>query len=171
MPAGAGPPPAGGRGPLAPGTLLYLPPRTPHRVIYHGRSLALSLTWKRPARRRRPDPAALLDWDVAAGRADRVPPASRDRLWAQAPALAAPLRPGARARSRCACPAARSPCPPPRMRLARRLAVMPWWQGVRVPPRVGVLALLAAQGLVAPRDLPLRIIPAAPKDLDGWRFA
>jgi hypothetical protein len=49
--------------------------------------------------------------------------------------------------------------------------VMPWRQGIRVPPRGGALALLGAQGLVAPRDLPLRIIPAAPKALDGWRFA
>ncbi len=36
---------------LTPGTLFYLPPFTPHRVLCHGRSLALSLTWSAPSRR------------------------------------------------------------------------------------------------------------------------
>ena len=164
--------PSGGwwSGTLAPGTLFYLPPRTPHRVVYHGRSLALSLTWKRPGSRARKNAAALLDWDVAPGRADRVPPPSRDRLWAQAPALAGPLRPGARAFT-LHVPGGALTLPASAHALTRGLAVMPWWQGVRVPPRGGALALLAAQGLVAPRDRPLRIIPAAPKALDGWRFA
>jgi hypothetical protein len=167
-----GPRPSGGwwSGTLAPGTLLYLPPRTPHRVIYHGRSLALSLTWKRTRAPARQDVRALLDWDVVAGRADRVPPASRDRLWAQVPALAGPLRPGARAFT-LRVPGGAVTLPATAHALARRLAVMPWWEGLRVPPREGALALLAAYGLVAPRDLPLRIIPAAPKTLDGWRFA
>jgi hypothetical protein len=106
---------------------------------------------------------------VAAGRADRVPP-SRDWLWAQAPALAGPLRPGARAFT-LHVPGGALTLPASAHALARRLAVMTWWQGVGVPPRGSALALLAAQGLVAPRDLPLRIIPAAPKALDGWRFA
>lgn len=169
--AGGQPPSRGWwSGTLAPGTLFYLPPRTPHRVVYHGRSLALSLTWKRPGPRARRETEALLDWDVAAGRADRVPPASRDRLWAQAPALAGPLRPGARAFT-LHVPGGALTLPASTHALARRLPVMPWWPGVRVPPRGGALAILAAQGLVAPRDLPLRIIPAAPKALDGWRFA
>jgi len=168
----AGPGPSGGwwSGTLAPGTLLYLPPRTPHRVIYHDRSIALSLTWKRSTGRARPDAMALLDWDVAAGRADRVPPESRDCLFAQAPALAAPLRPGARVFT-LRVPGGVMMLPAAAHPLARRLAVMPQWPGVRVPPRGGALALLAAHGLVAPRDLPLRIIPTAPKALDGWRFA
>ena len=120
-----GPQPSGGwwSGTLAPGTLFYLPPRTPHRVVYHGRSLALSLTWERPPRRARPDPAALLDWDVAAGRADRVPPASHDRLWTQAPALAGVLRPGARVFTLRVPGTGRSALPAsPPMALARRLA-------------------------------------------------
>jgi len=168
----AGPRPSTGwwSGTLAPGTLFYLPPRTPHRVIYHGRSLALSLTWKRPGSRARLDPTALLDWDVAGGRADRVPPASRHRLWAQAPALAGPLRPGA-AGFTLRVPGGAITLPSSAHALARRLAVMPWWQDVRVPSRGGALALLAAHGLIAARDLPLRIIPAAPQALDGWRFA
>lgn len=169
--AGA-PQPSGGwwSGTLGPGTLLYLPPRTPHRVVYHGRSLALSLTWKRPGRRARPDPAALLDWDVAPGRADRVPPASRDRLWAQAPALAGHLRPGAPVFT-LRVPGGALSLPASAHALARRLAVMPWWLGVGVPPRGSALALLLAHGLIARRDLPLRIVPAEPKALDGWRFA
>ena len=35
---------------LEPGSLFYMQPRTPHRVVCHGRSLALSLTWKRRAK-------------------------------------------------------------------------------------------------------------------------
>jgi hypothetical protein len=107
---------------------------------------------------------------VAPGRADRVPPAIRTRLWAQAPALAGPLRPGARAFT-LRVPGGAITLPASAHALARRLAVMPWWQDVPVPPRGGPLALLAAHGLIAPRDLPLRIIPAEPKALDGWRFA
>ena len=49
---------------LPPGALLYLPPRIPHAVVCHGRSLALSLTWSRRRARVPPTP-----WDVASGRA------------------------------------------------------------------------------------------------------
>src|SRR5262245_22052405 len=69
---------------LAPGTLFYLPPRTPHRVLCRGRSLAISLTWGRARARG----AGLAEWDVVSGRAGRVPPASRTRLWTQVPAAA-----------------------------------------------------------------------------------
>ncbi len=70
---------------LEPGSLFYMRPYMPHRVICHGRSLALSLTWKL---RKRPlagsrAAAALTSWDVAAGRAEPIPRASRDRLWTQ----------------------------------------------------------------------------------------
>jgi hypothetical protein len=34
----------------------------------------------------------------------------------------------------------------------------------------GIRPLLDA-GILAPRDLPLRIIPRNPRALDGWRFA
>src|SRR5262245_2013952 len=77
---------------LDPGTLFYLPPRTPHRVLCRGRSLAISLTWGRSSHARG---AGLADWDVVSGRASRVPPASRTRLWTQVPAVA---RPAARGR-------------------------------------------------------------------------
>jgi hypothetical protein len=31
--------------------------------------------------------------------------------------------------------------------------------------------LLIAHGILGPQDLPLRIVPADPGTLDGWRFA
>ena len=34
-----------------------------------------------------------------------------------------------------------------------------------------MIEMLNAQGIVGPRDLPLRIIPDSPRELDGWRFA
>ena len=81
---------------LLPGTLFYLPPRTPHRVLCHRRSLALSLTWARPTRllprpgNARPTSAGLA-WDVASGWAEGVPRTSRRWLWPQPPLLAAPV--------------------------------------------------------------------------------
>lgn len=63
---------------LAPGSLLYLPPRTPHRVVCYERSLALSLTWS--MKRGASDP-----WDVVSGRVAAAPPVSRTRVWTQVP--------------------------------------------------------------------------------------
>jgi hypothetical protein len=63
---------------LPPGSLLYLPPRTPHRVVCYERSLALSLTWS--VKRGESAP-----WDVASGRVPVAPPASRTRVWTQVP--------------------------------------------------------------------------------------
>lgn len=67
---------------LPPGSLLYLPPRTPHRVVCYERSLALSLTWGPRARRvsagRRLE--ALAAWDVVAGHVTAPLPTSRTRL-------------------------------------------------------------------------------------------
>src|SRR5262249_38891245 len=75
---------------LRPGTLFYMPPRTPHRVVYYERSVALSLTWgPAPAER---DPRGLADWAGVSGGADRVPATSRrGRLWTQVPAVAGPV--------------------------------------------------------------------------------
>jgi Cupin superfamily protein len=157
-------------GALEPGTLFHLPPRTPHRVIYRGRSLALSLTWKRRPRRARPDPAGLVEWDVVAGRAARVPRARRNRLWTQVPALAVPSRPGAREFT-LHVPGGELRLPTGALASARRLATMPTWHDVTARATAGGLAALLAHGLVSPRDLPLRIIPADPRALDGWRFA
>jgi hypothetical protein len=156
-------------GALKPGTLFYLPPRTPHRVIYRGRSLALSLTWKRPGRRARPDAEARVEWDVVAGRADRVPPAWRDRLWTQVPAVVGPHR-GRAGELTLHVPGGALRLPARARALADRLAAMPVWHGVG-SARGGPLAALVEQGLLGPRDLPLRIVPDDPEALDGWRFA
>lgn len=168
---GSGPAPRGWwRGALTPGTLFHLPPRTPHRVIYRGRSLALSLTWKRPARGARVDPAALVDWDVVAGRADRVPPVRRDRLWAQVPAVAGALRAGEEAFT-LHVPGGALRLPALAHAAARRLGMMPSWRAVTAAQRAGGLGALIEHGLLAPRDLPLRVLPEDPRALDGWRFA
>ena len=179
LPARALPARSGGRpsahgwwtGTLEAGTLFHLPPRTPHRVIYRGRSLALSMTWKRRARGAPvADPAALVDWDVVAGRADRVPPARRGRLWAQVPARVGALPAGAREFT-LHVPGGALRLPARAHAVARRLAVMPSWRDVTATQRAGALAALIEHGLVAPRDLPLRILPEDPQGLDGWRFA
>lgn len=51
-------------------------------------------------------------------------------------------------------------------RLARHLAVM------ADVPRDGsrVLAALEALGIVGAQELPLAIVPDAPRELDGWNF-
>jgi mannose-6-phosphate isomerase-like protein (cupin superfamily) len=161
---------------LEPGTLLHLPPRTPHDVVCHGRSLALSLTWRRlpPARARALADApvarvaaSLVDWDVVSGRVPAPPPASPRRLWTQVPVLAGPLD-----RARRAFPLA-TPAGalwlPARLRpFARDLALMPAVVGAR---REGDLAPLLAHGILADQDLPLRVVPDDLAALDGWRFA
>jgi hypothetical protein len=48
---------------------------------------------------------------------------------------------------------------------------MPAWHDVTAAQRVGALAALIAHGLLAPRDLSLRMLPEDPRALDGWRFA
>src|SRR4030095_11889615 len=95
-------------GPLEPGTLFHLPPRTPHRVIYRGRSLALSLTWKRRARgapprgpaaraparaRRRAAPGVDANLARCDGRAARGRLRTADRARAARPARFAPPHP------------------------------------------------------------------------------
>ncbi len=154
---------------LEPGSLFYMRPYTPHRVICHGRSLALSLTWKL---RKKPlaGPRAarsLTSWDVAEGHAKPMPRARRDRLWTQVPVFAGPIDkkrgdfllwlPGGAVRL----PASAWP-------MARRLATMPTLSRRALPRAAQPLLEL---GILGPRDLPLRIVPNAPRALDGWRFA
>jgi Cupin superfamily protein len=153
-------------GALEPGMLFYLPPRTPHRVIYRGRSLALSLTWKRPRRGARPDVSARVEWDVAAGRADRVPPARRDRLFTQVPAVVEAAQPGT---ITLRVPGGALRLPARAGAAARHLAAMPMWEDVGSLGAISIAPLIA-HGLLAARDLPLRIVPAEPETLDGWRF-
>jgi hypothetical protein len=157
---------------LEPGTLFHLPPWTPHEVVCRGRSLALSLTWRAlaaPARRaplaaRR---AGLVAWDVVSGQVDAVPPTSRSRLWAQIPAVTGPrggtgfelITPDGVLHL----PAATRP-------FSDRLALMPSFASPVTAPARTALAPLLAHGIVAPQDLPLRILPDDAGDLDGWRF-
>jgi hypothetical protein len=158
---------------LPPGTLLHLPPWTPHDVVCHQRSVALSLTWRAPdARARRAAPparrAGLATWDVVSGRVEAIPPASRVDLWTQVPAVAGPLT---REGFELVTPDGILRLPATAYRLASRLAPMP-----RVRPEAGprsraALAPLLAHGILAPQDLPLRICPDDPRALEGWGFA
>ncbi|HEY7517898.1 MAG TPA: cupin domain-containing protein [Methylomirabilota bacterium] len=150
---------------LPPGSLLHLPPRTPHEVVCHGRSLALSLTWGRRRRPVRPGhrARALAAWDVASGRAQPRPQPVGQRLWTQVPVVAGPVR-GARfalwtADGALWLPRAARP-------LASRLSTMPTVEH----PGAAATALVA-HGVLGSEDLPLTIVPDAPETLDGWRFA
>jgi len=150
---------------LAPGTLFHLPPWTPHDVVCHGRSLALSLTWSRPGRARRGGAAwtrALVAWDLASGRVDTIPPMSRSRLFTQVPTALRGARLVTADETLRLSPAAR--------RLARRLALMPSFPAPAGARARAALEPLLAHGIVAPQELPLRIAPAKPRALDGWRF-
>jgi hypothetical protein len=138
---------------LPPGSLLYLPPRTPHRVVCRGRSLALSLTWSRTRAARE----SLARWELAPGRPMGRPGASKDRLFTQVPALAR--------RGRLLLPGGvemKVPGMSPKDGAA--LIGMPVWKR---QPR---LSPLEACGLLDPRELPLWIRPADPRSLDGWNF-
>jgi mannose-6-phosphate isomerase-like protein (cupin superfamily) len=145
---------------LPPGSLLYLPPRTPHAVICHGRSLALSLTWsRRSARGRR---AA---WDVASGIAQPRPRRDRRWLWTQVPVAIGRVD-RARRRFRLHTPEAVVWAPARARALALQLTGMP-----AVAVRASVAAPLVTLGVLAPEDLPLAVLPDTPRALDGWRFA
>lgn len=153
---------------LSPGSLFHLPPFTPHRVLCHGRSLALSLTWGAPRRRAgaRARAEALAAWPVASGRAIAIPPASRDRWWTQAPMVPAP---GGRA---VLTPEGAIALPAAAMALAVRLGAMPTIDHRALDAKTARAAdVLGALGLLDARDLPLAILPAEPRALDGWSFS
>ena len=157
---------------LDPGSLFSLPPRTPHEVVCRARSLALSLTWGRPRRAGRRAPGARVEsltrWDVVSGRVSAMPPRQRDRLWTQVPVLAGPLGRDHRTFTlwtpdgALRLPAAMRP-------LVQRLALMPAVRGRDARPPA-TLRRLTHMGVLAPYDLPLRILPTDPGALDGWRF-
>jgi hypothetical protein len=154
---------------LGPGTLFHLPPWTPHDVVCHGRSLALSLTWTTaPVRRRHARAAALAAWDIASGSVDRIPPVSRRRLWTQVPAIA---EPGRRGTFRLTTPDGVVDLPLAARSLAEGLAEMPRFEVPATRRTSAALAWFLEHGLVGPQDLPLRIIPSNPTRLDGWRFS
>lgn len=153
---------------LTPGTLLSLPSRTPHRVVCHGRSLAISLTWAR-ARKRRPGVSAaesLAAWDVVSGRVDHIPAQSRTRLWTQVPAVVTGSGRTVRLRTG---DGAEITLPRSTQALAHRLAMMP--SVARGGRYSAATSPLLTYGLLAPYDLPVRIVPDDPRALDGWRFA
>ena len=164
-------PPAHGAGwrtiDLQPGSLLHLPPRTPHEVVCHGRSLALSLTWRRSRRRARVGSGsharALAAWDVASGRAHPRPHPIGGRLWTQVPVVAGDLR-----GERFPLWTAEGALWLPRraQALASQLSTMP-----AVEHADASAAALLECGVLGNEDLPLTIVPDAPRALDGWRFA
>ena len=158
--------PARGRGwrtmALAPGSLLHVPARTPHRVVCHERSLALTLTWARGRRR------AATDWDVTSGRAEPWPSdRASDRLWTQVPVAAGPVDRTGRAFT-LATPDGRVRVPAAAHEVASRLQAMP---AVRLRGDDARVAPLVALGILADEDLPLVVVPEDPSTLDGWKFA
>jgi mannose-6-phosphate isomerase-like protein (cupin superfamily) len=157
---------------LPPGSLLYLPPRTPHQVVCHERSLALTLTWGAPRRAARSPAArarAMADWDVASGRAEPwPPPKSRTRLWTQVPVALASNGAGGGIAAMWT-PEGRMPVPARARGLVSRLGSMP---AMRMPRRRSpAIDGLVGLGVLADEELPLLIHPADPAALDGWRFA
>jgi hypothetical protein len=154
---------------LSPGTLFHLPPWTPHDVVCHGRSLALSLTWTTaPVRGAHARAAALAAWDIASGSVDHVPSVSRRRLWTQIPAVAGPRRRGT---FRLTTPDGIVDLPIVARPLALCLTAMPWFTVPSTRRAPAAIQSLLEHGLVGPQDLPLRIIPSNPRALDGWRFS
>jgi mannose-6-phosphate isomerase-like protein (cupin superfamily) len=154
---------------LEPSSLFYMPPRTPHRVVCHGPSLALSLTWKRRAKplRGARAAAAITAWDVAAGQAEPIPRPSRNRLWTQVPVFAGPVD-RKRGDFPLWLPGGVVRLPAEAHSLASRLGAMPSLRREKLGR--GARPLLDA-GILGQRDLPLRIVPKNPRALDGWRFA
>jgi hypothetical protein len=150
---------------LPPGSLLYLPPRTPHRVVCYERSLALSLTWSvRPRRASRTD--TLAAWDVTSGRVPVMPPESRTRVWSQVPAVA--IRVDRHGVTLALPDGSRARVPRVAARVAQELGMMGSFPRAALG---GALPALEAHGIVAPQELPLVVVPDAPASLDGWRFA
>ena len=98
-----------------------------------------------------------------------MPRRQRDRFWTQAPVLAGPLGPDRRTFTlwtpdgAIRLPAAMHP-------LARGLQLMPAMRA-RAARSSAALQRLTRLGILAPHDLPLRILPEDPRALDGWRFA
>src|SRR5262249_38022643 len=144
---------------LPPGSLLYMPPRTPHAVVCRGRSLALSLTWSRRRARGQGAP-----WDVASGRARPRPRRDPRWLWTQVPVTAGALD-RARRRFRLQTPEGSAWLPARAHGLARRLTGMP-----AIAAGTADAATLIALGVLAPEDLPQAIVPAAPRTPDRRRL-
>ena len=155
---------------LPPGSLLYLPPRTPHRVVCHERSLAMTRTWGvgRRARSAGERARALTAWDVASGHVEPWPPVrSRSTLWTQVPVASGGAN-GKRGEATIWAGGGRVTVPAGARELAKRLAGMPVLRGAG--EAAGSTALRDL-GVLGDEDLPLLVRPDAPRQLDGWRFA
>ena len=163
---------AGARSTCAPGTLFHLPPWTPHDVVCHGRSLALSLTWRR-ARRARPtrEPGR-------ARRAGRLGRRLRPRRRGPRGLAGAAVDagPGGRGTARAVPVRARHAGrrrPPsgaaPRGRIGS--PSMPSFAGAGRRERAPALALLLSTGSSAPRTFRCGSSRPTRRALDGWRFA
>ncbi|HEU5321714.1 MAG TPA: cupin domain-containing protein [Methylomirabilota bacterium] len=124
-----------------------------------GRRLAAGRAWA----------AAATEWDVVSGRVTAVPEASAERLWVQVPVLAGPVDRRRRRFPLWVAGGGEVWLPASVRRLAGRLALMPALP--RASLDADAVRALLAHGVVGPRDLPLRIVPAAPAALDGWLFA
>ena len=105
---------------------------------------------------------------MVSGFAEPIPPVHPRTLWAQVPLVARRL--GRERDLRVWTPEGEGP------RLPARAAA--WTDGLLSMPRLSrALAMeaglepLIGAGILAPHDLPLRIRPADPAALDGWRFA
>jgi hypothetical protein len=157
---------------LEPGTLFHLPARTPHAVVCCRRSLAVTLTWARAARaaraRRTTPRAALVAWEVVSGFAEPIPAVRPRTLWTQVPVVAE-RQGGARGLETWTADGAGPPLPARAGAWTAALLAMPWLTRA-LAVNAGLEPLIAA-GILAPHDLPLRIRPADPSALDGWRFA
>jgi mannose-6-phosphate isomerase-like protein (cupin superfamily) len=157
---------------LTPGTLFHLPPRTPHRVVCHGRSLAISLTWARARARavtgRAAHTRALAAWDVVDGYVDAIPRASRDWLWVQIPVIPGPIDRYGRDFALWTDEGEIVRLPASLREWATDLAMMPALRRRDVP--AAALDLLVRTGILASFDVPCVIRPARPRALDGWRF-
>jgi cupin superfamily protein len=163
---------------LAPGSLAHLPARTPHRVVCHERSLALTLTWRRRRTKEKKSAAphrkasraelrTLAAWDVASGRAKPWPPRRESgRLWTQVPAIVA--SDGARGEITLTTHEGDVRVSSDAQALASRLATMPH---VEIDVATPWLVELIALGILGDEDLPLVVVPDDPRALDGWAFA
>jgi hypothetical protein len=105
---------------------------------------------------------------VVSGRAERIPPARPERLWTQVPVRTVPAARGDGA-ALVVAGAHELRLPPAALQVASALLTMP---ALAVTgPLTSAVGFLVEHGVLAPRDLPERVIPADLGALDGWRFA
>jgi hypothetical protein len=112
--------------------------------------------------------AALLAWDAVSGFAEPIPAIRSRTVWTQVPVVA-DRRGHARGLETWTPDGAGPRLPARAAAWIAGFPAMPWLTRARAV-NAGLEPLIAA-GILAPHDLPLRIRPADPASLDGWRFA